>query len=56
MYDALIDVWIISGDTGYFTKGYHHAVKALESCLFGVPDKKQEEHEMNEQWHDMLYF
>ena len=56
MYEALFDIWIVSGDKGYFSKGYHTAVRSLETCLFGEPDKKQEEHEFNEQWHDMLYF
>ena len=56
MDEALFDIWIVSGDSGYFAKGYHCAVKALEARLFGVPDKKQEVHELNEQWHDMLYF
>ena len=56
MNEALFDIWIVSGDKGYFSKGYHTAVRSLETCLFGEPDKKQEEHEFNEQWHDMLYF
>jgi len=56
MNEALFDIWIMIGDSGYYTGGFHEAVCAIENCLFPRPAKKDNEHVENEQWHDMLYF
>ncbi len=56
MNEALFDIWITVGDSGYFARGFHEAVCAIENCLFPSPAKKHNDHVENEQWHDMLYF